>query len=247
MPFISTTDLTPIILTSEVDEVKELVVAAYDKDLSWLDRLHQDVTVTVYRKGDSCCHENEIVLENNVGRDVHTFFQHIESKYDKLSNITFFSQDYPFDHWENIVEVVNGGEQACFEKAALNIDNGYFGFHYNTINTMWSMQQSHHHAGHSIDNKNIISCDKFGNPQHINFFQSDTLDTYWFLFFDCHPPLFYEFMPGGHFAIKKSHALKRSKELYGKVVEFLSSNKKAPWIIERFECYLFNQKYPTVI
>lgn len=240
-------DLTQVILISEVDDMKELVVAAYDKDLSWLDQLYRDVDVTVYRKGDSHCHDDEIVLEDNVGRDVHTFFQHIESKYDNLSDITFFSQDYPFDHWENIVEVVNGGEQKCFEKSALNIDNGYFGFHYNTINTMWPLYQSLDHAGHSKDLENIISCDKLGNPQHINFFEGDTLDTYWSLFFDCPPPLFYEFMPGGHFAIKKSHALKRSKELYGKVVEFLSLNEKAPWVIERFECYLFNPKYPTVI
>jgi hypothetical protein len=30
---------------------KELVIAAYDRDYSWVNKLNNDVSVTVYRKG----------------------------------------------------------------------------------------------------------------------------------------------------------------------------------------------------
>ena len=91
---------------------RELVIAAYDKYLDWLDKINSDIKVTVYRKGDEeKQREDEIKIEPNKGRCVHTFFNHIYTNYDNLSDITFFGQDWPFDHWENIVEVVNNGTE----------------------------------------------------------------------------------------------------------------------------------------
>jgi hypothetical protein len=40
---------------------RELVIAAYDKYLDWLDRLNSDIKQTVYRKG-----ENEKQRENKI-------------------------------------------------------------------------------------------------------------------------------------------------------------------------------------
>ena len=79
---------------------KELVIAAYDKDLSWVKSLNDDVKITIYRKGINNNDDNEIFLEVNKGRCVHSFFNHILTNYDNLSDYTFFVQDYPFDHWE---------------------------------------------------------------------------------------------------------------------------------------------------
>ena len=77
---------------------RELVVAAYDKYLDWMDKLNQSIKQTVYRKGSqSEQRDNEIKLENR-GRCVHTFFNHIYTNYDNLSDVTFFGQDWPFDH-----------------------------------------------------------------------------------------------------------------------------------------------------
>ena len=54
-------------------------------------------------------------------------------------------------------------------------------------------------------------------------------------------------MPGGHFCITKEQILIRTKEFYKKIVDFLLEDEIAPWIIERLECYIFNQNFKTNI
>ena len=45
---------------------RELVIAAYDKYLDWLDRLNSDIKVTVYRKGVYRKGEKEKQRENKI-------------------------------------------------------------------------------------------------------------------------------------------------------------------------------------
>ena len=75
---------------------KELVIAAYDKYLDWLDDIDQSTKITVYRKGNEVVQrQDEITIELNKGRCVHTFFNHLHINYDNLSDIIYFAQDYP--------------------------------------------------------------------------------------------------------------------------------------------------------
>jgi len=227
--------------------MNHLVIAAYNRELKWLD----DITgadCIVYRKGDVKTYPNEIVLPN-YGRDVHTFFKHIHDNYNNLAPITFFAQDFPFDHWENVVDVVNGGEEACKKFACLNINDGYFGFHFNTITIpgvdggiMWSLSKSFHHGGGGI-----IRCNPNGTPQHIGVFGKEDLTNYWLELFDSPPKDYYEFVPGGHFAITAEHARIRSKEFYAGVVNYLEKREDYPWAVERLECYMFNPSYKTLL
>jgi hypothetical protein len=73
------------------------------------------------------------------------------------------------------------------------------------------------------------------------------VNKYWDILFDGPPPNSYEFIPGGHFGITKEHARERSKEFYKKILYLLLSEKVAPRIIERLECYIFNLKYKSKI
>ena len=217
---------------------RELVVASYDKYLDWLDRLNSDIKVTVYRKGDEeKQREDEIKLEPNKGRCVHTFFNHIYTNYDNLSDITFFGQDWPFDHWEDIVEVVNNGTENLRHQLKIG---GYYGFHFNTITvpsplggTMWQLSSSKQHGEGSL-----LVCQSNGYPQDSN--PNINVDKYWNLLFTDEKPTEYEFIPGGHFGITKEHTQLRSKEFYKKVCDFLLEDESAPWMIERLECYIFN-------
>lgn len=217
---------------------RELVVAAYDRYLDWLDDLNPEVKQTVYRKGDEASQrENEIRLEPNKGRCVHTFFNHLYQNYDNLSDITFFGQDYPFDHWEDIVEVINNGTEES--RCQLKI-GGYYGFHFNSITIpsalggrMWELSPSTHHG-----QGRVLICQSNGAPQDSN--PNIDVDRYWNRFFNQAPPTQYEFMPGGHFGITKEHTQLRSKEFYKHVADFLLEEDVAPWIIERLECYIFN-------
>ena len=223
---------------------RELVIAAYDKDYSWINKLDVEVKVTVYRKGDNPKQrEDEILLTPNKGRCVHTFFNHIYSNYDNLADYTFFAQDYPFDHWENLIQVINEDNPEFYEiMCQLNI-GGYYGYHYNTITVpsekggiMWRLSLSNHHGSGKV-----LICNSNGYPQDSN--PDINVDKYWPIFFESPAPSMYEFMPGGHFGITRDHVKLRSKEFYKKVVDLLLEEDVAPWIIERLECYIFN---PTI-
>jgi len=220
---------------------KELVIAAYDKYLDWLDDIDPSTKITVYRKGDETPQrDGEIKIELNRGRCVHTFFNHLHINYDNLADITYFAQDYPFDHWQDIVQVVNNDTQAT--RCQLNI-GGYYGFHWNTITVpsslggrMWNLSLSKQHGA-----GNVLVCQSNGQPQDSN--PNINVDKYWDLLFTDEKPTEYEFMPGGHFAITKEHVRLRSKEFYETVCDLLLDDDNAPWMIERLECYIFNPTY----
>lgn len=221
---------------------RELVIAAYDKYLDWLDKLNPEIKVSVYRKGnEEPQRDGEIKIDVNKGRCVHTFFNHIYSNYDNLSDITFFSQDWPFDHWEDVIEVVNNSTEES--RSQLKIE-GYYGFHFNTITIpsplggrMWSLSPSKQHG-----NGKVLVCQSNGQPQDSN--PNINVDKYWDLLFTVNSkPEEYEFMPGGHFGITREHAQLRSKEFYKRVCDLLLEDESAPWMIERLECYIFNPTY----
>lgn len=226
---------------------KEIVIAAYDRDLSWTSKLNSNIKITVYRKGNKIHNINEIPLSNK-GRCVHTFFNHIYSNYENLSDVTCFVQDYPFDHWENVINLLNDGIEAIKTHATLKI-GGYYGFHYNTIKIpsdkggiMWDMYDSNH-----FTNGKVLTCNSNGTPQADPSVYPMNLDEFWYTIFDVKHPKYYEFIPGGHFVITKEHAKLRSKSFYKNIVDILESDSDSPWIIERLECYIFNPKYKTKI
>ena len=231
---------------------KEIVIAVYDKDLSWLYKLDADIKKTIYRKGEYELQEDEISLDN-VGRDVHTFFNHLYLNYDNLSDVTFFAQDYPFDHWEDLVDVINNNRWV--ERSNLAI-GGYYGFHFNTnrpnttinlnktdgsptqitVGMMWGMSPTTHHG-----TGNIISCNSDGTPQAAPGVYNINLNEYWDKFFVSEPPLYgydakaskeaptnhlnrYEFIPGGHFGVTREHVQLRSRDFYKQVVDLLASD-----------------------
>jgi hypothetical protein len=215
--------------------MKEVVIAGYDKPLDWIKDFNSDIKITIYRKGDVMSYENEIFLPNNVGRDVHTFFNHIVTKYDELSDYTFFVQDYPFDHWENLISIINDHEATFTEKATLTF-GGYYGFHFNSVGTMWGMLPTSH-----FEKGNMIWCHSNGYPQ--DSVNNVDVDSYWDILFESPKPGIYEFIPGGHFGITKQQVHFRSKEFYSKIVELLEIDHFAPWRIERLEGYIFDPRY----
>lgn len=216
---------------------KELVIAGYDKPLEWLNDIQSDVKITIYRKGNAPISKfKEIKVETNIGRCVHTFFNHIYLNYENLSDITFFAQDYPFDHWGNIVKTIN--ENLWVQNSILNINDGYFGFYNNGI--YGNLFRATH-----FNNGNVLSCAANGHPHDGQ--PGLNVDRYWHILFDQQNPNYYEFIPAGHFGITKSHATIRTKCFYGKIKELLETESIAPWIIERLECYIFDPRYKAKI
>lgn len=210
---------------------KEVVIAAYDKNYNWINQLNSNVKVTVYKKGFESL-PNEILIEPNVGRDVHTFFYHLVHNYNNLSDYTFFAQDYPFDHVENYISLINGDKQLWFEHARQSTDGCWF------FNTYYY----------------TFLCDKTGIPNSVVIddlslkiwptgeWRDMDLESTWRQLFNIPCPDYFMFTPAGHFCISKEQVLKKPLEYYKLILNILETNPESPWVIERLESYIFLHK-----
>lgn len=222
---------------------KQLVVAAYERSLDWLEKIEKDIDVVVYRKGDRRSYDGEIVLPNNIGRCVHTFFLHIFNKFDDLADVTYFVQDYPFDHCRDLQDCLKCDLEQLKANNCAVWHGGYYGF--DTLHTSSSSPFQHVGTGRGL----VSYMD--GCPSHCGL----PLAEVWKRLFVSNTPPFFEFNPGGHFAITKEQIHKRSKQFYGLVVELLEKGcpditndvNLFPYCIERLENYIFNENFITVV
>jgi hypothetical protein len=89
--------------------MKSLIVARYNEDLSWINRLKYRTTdkIWIYNKGGQLpitMFDEEIrpliQIEQlpNIGREAHTYLHHIIKHYSDLSELNIFTQGNPADH-----------------------------------------------------------------------------------------------------------------------------------------------------
>lgn len=85
---------------------KELVLARYNEDVSWVGVI--DFPVTIYNKGaQNIASDGEnltIKTLYNVGREAHTYLHHIIQNWDSLPELTIFSQANPFEHTTDFLD-----------------------------------------------------------------------------------------------------------------------------------------------
>ena len=201
---------------------KEVVISAYNREYDWINNLNKNIKVTIYRKGDMLM-DNEIKIEPNLGRDVHTFFYHLYNRYDSLSDITFFSQDYHIDHVYNYTDLMNGDFDMLNNNAIEKIEDACWFF-----NTQFNRS---------------IECDNSGLPHDHGL----NLKFLWERLFKTTSPNIFKFTPAGHFAITKEHARKIPKSVYKKIINILEKESKSPWEIERLETCIFINNYKDLI
>lgn len=79
---------------------KEIVVAKYKEDVSWTTGL--PYKVTVYDKSDAVT-GNAVKLPN-VGREAATYAHHVATNYDRLADVTVFTQGRYADHAPDLLE-----------------------------------------------------------------------------------------------------------------------------------------------
>lgn len=84
-----------------------LVVARYREELNWLRKVPRTIGVTVYDKSGDDVQPNAVPLPN-VGREAHTYLQHLVSHYDELAEYTIFCQGKPFDHAYDFHKTLRG-------------------------------------------------------------------------------------------------------------------------------------------
>lgn len=217
---------------------KEIVVSASFKELNWLSQLN-DIKKTVYRKGTEIQNSDEIKIDINKGVAEHTYFYHLYHNYDNLSDITFFVQDFPFDHWGKIIEVINNNNWK--EKCDLNIKDGFFSFNNNALGASWHLFDSEHFIG-----SKILFCNSDGSP-HYSFTDNYSVDMIWEMLFENDKLNRYEFIPGTHFGVTKEHVKIRNKDFYKQIMDLLITSPNLPHIIERLNCYIFDERFKSKI
>lgn len=196
---------------------KELVLSLWNRDFSWIKNIDSNVNIIKYNKNKQTLKEDEILLEPNVGRDVHTFFWHIVNNYDNLADYTFFAQDYIEDHVSNYAEIINGDVSDLSKYAIQDLGGCWF---FQTAFT----RPIEVYRGNCLSHPGL------------------PLWEMWKLIFDTEIPERIYFTAAGHFCITKEHVHQYPVERYKKVLELLEKYDIAPWCIERFEACIFSLK-----
>jgi hypothetical protein len=193
---------------------KELVVSYYKENLSWLNKI-KDYKITVYNKSDVEI-PNTIKLDN-VGREMHTYFHHIVTNYDNLSDWVFFTQAEPFDHVRNYDWLLDVFPNSL-RYSRLSIDDCHF-------------------FSNGVFKEKLVSQSN-GRPYNVEILNIDTL---WSSLFTSPPIGEYSFVAGCLFCITKEQIRMRDISFYEKCKKITEERERSPWEFERMMFYVFNK------
>jgi len=88
----------------------ELVIARYNEDLSWLEKVPKHIQITIYNKGADDLQYPCIYLPN-VGRESHTYLYHIINNYEDLAHRTIFCQGDTIFHSPEFIDLLHNAEK----------------------------------------------------------------------------------------------------------------------------------------
>jgi len=193
---------------------KELVVSYYRENLNWLSDV-KDYKITIYNKSNVEV-PNTIKL-TNVGREMHTYFHHIVSNYDNLSDWVFFTQGEPFDHVKDY---------------SLILDT----FPNSLSNSKLSVGDCHFFSDGVFKQKLISKSN--GAPHH---FGNLDINNLWSLLFTSTPINEYPFVAGCLFCVTKEQIRIRDISFYEKCLKITEDREQSPWEFERMMLQIFDK------
>jgi hypothetical protein len=102
---------------------KTIVLSYFNSDINWIKDIPQEYEIIIYNKGTTPLiidrEIKEIKLENH-GRESHSYIRYISDNYEKLSDITFFSQANPHEHISSFIDLLDITDSFWFS------DLGYY-------------------------------------------------------------------------------------------------------------------------
>lgn len=209
-----------------------IVISRFNENVDWV-KNYKNVRIYVYNKGSEL-HLREknisIIKRENLGREAETYLHHIIENYEKLSDLTIFTQAYPFDNIPTFFEFLDSD-------LSITDNINYFNWY----------------------GENNIFCDENGAPGiypilsgHPNEFNR-TLKTIYEDVFNKKCPSTIRFKPNASFSVSKEMILKRSKAVYEKLLSYLIYPEQTEYddifkfnpyeghIIERMWGLIFNE------
>ena len=183
--------------------IKDIVVARYNEDISWLSEINPEFNKIIYNKGENNI-EYPFLQLRNWGGDAHTYIYHIVKNYDQLADFTAFVQGNPFDHCVKTIEIINSHKSEDFVYLADSIcTESIMGWYENLIQRrppewpVYSLQDS----------------------------------ARYILGEEC--PFDVTFGAGQQFIVSKTIIQRRSKDFYMKILDRFEIDFLLPWHIER--------------
>jgi len=205
----------------------EIVVAHYHEDLLWLTPA-ADIS-TVYSKGRldfSLPFARHMTLPN-IGRESHTYLYHIVNNYNRLADITLFTQGQVTDHVGpdlTITEMLDACRNLpserfiAYTKHGLKLFNAWSGIPHVR---KWKEEQESGAMHPAID----------------------TPRTFWKWVFGVDPPSVITFSWGAIFAVAREAVQQRPREFYQRILSFFESinhvNPEEGHYMERFWLNVF--------
>jgi hypothetical protein len=178
-----------------------LVINRFNENLDWIQK-YKNLNIFIYNKGNNDLNliGDNIFIEKreNLGREAESYFHHIVQNYDSLSDLTIFTQAYPFDNIPLFFDNLNSDLD---KKKYLNYFNWY--------------------------GVKISYCDENGSPcihpilsGHPNEYNR-TLKIIYEEVFNKKCPTRIEYNPNASFSVSKDLILRNSKKVYQKFLSYL--------------------------
>jgi hypothetical protein len=218
-----------------MDFTKAIVLSRFNENIGWISEYENtDINIFVYDKGSikpTVKFENiKFIKRSNLGRECDTFLYHIIENYDNLSDLTIFTQAWPFDNIPLFSDYLNGD---------LNLENcnNYF----NWYGEMYQICDQDGYPG--------IYPISSGHPNPFN----KTFKIIYEDVFGKPCPREIKFKPNSSFCVSKDLILKNKKEFYEKLLNFLRYEEQNDFegifkfnpyeghIIERMWGFIFNE------
>ena len=140
---------------------KRLIVAKYNENVDWINRLRDDFEIIVYNKENNLPTDsleftrNEYYIDGikwidlpKIGREAQTYLFHIIENFGDLRDLEVFTQGNPFDHSPNFIETVlsldpsDYHKNLCSERATqirsdyTECEDNKIYYYYGNINTL---------------------------------------------------------------------------------------------------------------
>jgi len=213
---------------------KSIVLSRYSENVGWISDFDEEgIDIYIYNKGNISpgvkSKNIKVINRPNLGRESESFLYHIVENYDNLSDLIVFTQAWPFDNIPSFFDYIDND---LMLQDAENYFNWY-GEQYKT-------------------------CDENGAPEiypiasgHPNEFNR-TLKTIYEQVFEKECPKEITFKSNGSFCITKDLILNNKKEIYEKLITFLTYEEQVDYdgafkynpyeghIIERMWGLIFN-------
>lgn len=191
-----------------------IIISRYKENIDWINNINQNINITVYNK-----FYQETNLLQNVGREGHTYLNHIINHYDNLDDIMVFLQGNPLDHYTNIIKDIN------------------------------DFYESHEHNIHDQHYTKFLSKEYYEGVYGNNYrAHKNGLPIYYFfdLLFNIklEPKTRLKIFYGGQFIVHKNNILNRPKDFYIFLIKFLSYEVDPieGYILERLWPYILDPK-----